>query len=323
MDNACGGTEQRPLVDEVAAGPPPYAATLDGEPPSTAMTMETSTSQESLGAAADRRHSGLDDRQRFQSSRHGEVQSAVFRREFWRSPLAVLLGFFCFILLATPPAIILYIECRSWYVLFKYGQKPCDQDLVFWLAIRNVMTITAPRMPAPGSEDLERAERQERAARCAATLWVSWLIVGFLWVHECVKCQTTNPELYNWVKFLTLFSLIVHILNIFFPLLFQLCVIIYHSMIARGWLKSPNAARDDAIERMEVLEFNPQLFGSLGVSRECCCCMEEFGVGREIVRTPCSHYYHRDCLKEWLRLAKTCPLCRNDIDAPAQPETVV
>jgi hypothetical protein len=33
-----------------------------------------------------------------------------------------------------------------------------------------------------------------------------------------------------------------------------------------------------------------------------------------IVKTPCGHYYHKDCLEKWLKLAQTCPLCRLNLD---------
>lgn len=27
----------------------------------------------------------------------------------------------------------------------------------------------------------------------------------------------------------------------------------------------------------------------------------------------CIHYYHADCIDEWLKINVTCPTCRNDI----------
>ena len=46
---------------------------------------------------------------------------------------------------------------------------------------------------------------------------------------------------------------------------------------------------------------------------ECCICMENF-VGTEIiVETECNHVFHKQCCREWLRQARTCPVCRMDI----------
>ena len=47
--------------------------------------------------------------------------------------------------------------------------------------------------------------------------------------------------------------------------------------------------------------------------RECCICMEHFTATDMIVETECKHLYHRNCLADWLRQARTCPVCRMDV----------
>ena len=44
----------------------------------------------------------------------------------------------------------------------------------------------------------------------------------------------------------------------------------------------------------------------------CPICLTEYQP-KDIVRTlpNCSHYFHANCIDEWLRLNTTCPLCRN------------
>jgi hypothetical protein len=46
---------------------------------------------------------------------------------------------------------------------------------------------------------------------------------------------------------------------------------------------------------------------------ECCICMENFVGTEEIVETECNHVFHKRCCREWLRQARTCPVCRMDI----------
>lgn len=46
---------------------------------------------------------------------------------------------------------------------------------------------------------------------------------------------------------------------------------------------------------------------------ECCICMEEFRPNDVAVETKCRHVFHESCCREWLRQARTCPVCRDDI----------
>ena len=46
---------------------------------------------------------------------------------------------------------------------------------------------------------------------------------------------------------------------------------------------------------------------------ECCICMEDFVGPEVIVMTECNHVFHKQCCREWLRQARTCPVCRMDI----------
>lgn len=48
---------------------------------------------------------------------------------------------------------------------------------------------------------------------------------------------------------------------------------------------------------------------------ECCICMEDFNQQHLIVETACKHVFHKQCCREWLRTARTCPVCRTDIPA--------
>ena len=54
--------------------------------------------------------------------------------------------------------------------------------------------------------------------------------------------------------------------------------------------------------------------------KECCICTEPFGPDKVIKQTPCSHYFHEECLKPWLRVSKLCPLCRCNLEDALFPE---
>ena len=47
------------------------------------------------------------------------------------------------------------------------------------------------------------------------------------------------------------------------------------------------------------------------MERECPICLESLIEG--IVKTTCSHFYHKDCLNTWKRTRHNCPMCRKKI----------
>lgn len=313
---AAAAGERQPLSSGAGGGS--YEATATG-------LMGHSSESLSGSAVEMRRQGSFEQRRQFQASREETWRRAMFSVESWRSPRNVF--FLCMLVLTlmVPPIFIICVELRSLYVMFAYTSLPCDQNLAFWLVVRNILTWLAPKMPAPNDPDEERATRQRSTARIAATFCTVWLIIGFYATTQAVTCPLTSPVLFEWVRFLAIFGILVHVLNIFLPFVLIFGAMLYQNLVSRGWLKSPNAASDKAIERMEAVEFDSEAFkgdSSAAVPAECCCCMEEFGEQKQIVRTPCVHYFHHECLKEWLKVAKTCPLCRSDLDKGEEPSPV-
>ncbi|KAK9765946.1 hypothetical protein K7432_005324 [Basidiobolus ranarum] len=46
----------------------------------------------------------------------------------------------------------------------------------------------------------------------------------------------------------------------------------------------------------------------------CCICLEEYEDGENLREMRCLHYFHVTCIDEWLKLNRTCPLCKRDIE---------
>jgi Ring finger domain len=44
---------------------------------------------------------------------------------------------------------------------------------------------------------------------------------------------------------------------------------------------------------------------------DCTICSTSFVVESTVVRLPCSHMYHPNCIDAWLRMHNTCPVCRS------------
>ena len=42
----------------------------------------------------------------------------------------------------------------------------------------------------------------------------------------------------------------------------------------------------------------------------CSICIDNIEIGESYTKLECSHSYHRECLKQWVEVKSTCPLCR-------------
>ncbi|KAK3427642.1 hypothetical protein EUGRSUZ_F03819 [Eucalyptus grandis] len=69
-------------------------------------------------------------------------------------------------------------------------------------------------------------------------------------------------------------------------------------------------AAQEAINMLEKMK--PDKSRSKGeVAESCSICFEEMKVLEvEVVRMPCEHVFHYDCIVRWLNTSHSCPLCR-------------
>jgi hypothetical protein len=104
------------------------------------------------------------------------------------------------------------------------------------------------------------------------------------------------------------------------PMAVYITIMMLVFLVNIGLISNQKAARTGTLERLEVVEYNSDVFAPPDAvddprpAPDCCCCTEAFCVTKPIVVTPCRHYYHKECIGDWLKLARTCPLCRSDLD---------
>ncbi|OQR96603.1 hypothetical protein ACHHYP_14628 [Achlya hypogyna] len=48
-------------------------------------------------------------------------------------------------------------------------------------------------------------------------------------------------------------------------------------------------------------------------SRECVICQVDIANGSQVIRMPCQHMFHSECLGQWLNIRNSCPICRVEI----------
>ncbi|KAG4132076.1 hypothetical protein ERO13_D08G009750v2 [Gossypium hirsutum] len=71
--------------------------------------------------------------------------------------------------------------------------------------------------------------------------------------------------------------------------------------INNGMVAATESSIKEMIEKIKV---------EAGDEEKCMICLEEVEVGFEASQMPCSHVFHDDCIKKWLKQSHYCPICR-------------
>ncbi|PIA62580.1 hypothetical protein AQUCO_00200528v1 [Aquilegia coerulea] len=59
-----------------------------------------------------------------------------------------------------------------------------------------------------------------------------------------------------------------------------------------------------AINELKKFEYDG---GDSIINKECTICFEDFQMGLEVTRLPCSHGFHGKCITTWLETSHLCP----------------
>lgn len=219
---------------------------------------------------------------------------------------------------------------QAW-LLYEYVEslKKCDAPLHIWvevllgLWIVRLLGTCIDRCICCWHPDPETPEPQPlrilfKNVGLAVFDFVWVVVMGLTWLGldgngSEPACRDVNPGMVKAAKTYIYFHMasVVYVWMNIIGLRQMLRV-----MMRRGLLKTSSAAPPDAIE-------NNTTFVSLDdsdieVIPSCPVCMEDFlknGQGTQaVVKTKaCGHIFHKQCLKNWLKTAKTCPICRHDL----------
>ena len=68
----------------------------------------------------------------------------------------------------------------------------------------------------------------------------------------------------------------------------------------------------DEINSIQEKKLKKHFKGKLP-DKNCSICLNDFCVGDHISYLPCCHIYHSKCIKKWLKISSTCPLCKVEV----------
>lgn len=169
----------------------------------------------------------------------------------------------------------------------------CSRSLAYF-----VPTVVSPALPF----------RVQLWAAALLAINVVWQICGLVWVLQSDRCYDVVPGLQ--ISYACLISCILILTAVS-----QLSVAGLAFIVDRLGLASPAGfdawySQEQILELCKQRKFDAVQFSNEGLATECPICMTEYTGGAPVVQTPCNHFFHPECLKNWGRRAHSCPLCR-------------
>lgn len=177
----------------------------------------------------------------------------------------------------------------------------------------------------------------DRYLRIVNAWLLVWFVIGSIWISDGGTCAATAPHLYR----LALALIIIYFALLFLPLTcfclivccLPLFIIVYRILLplSERERRRARAADQALISSLPCVPYappSPQGTSSefLGTSsnidnqprddeESCVICLCHYEPGELVCTLPCKHHFHADCISSWLRLDKSCALCKQDIDA--------
>jgi len=81
--------------------------------------------------------------------------------------------------------------------------------------------------------------------------------------------------------------------------------------------KGPPPASKKALRQLPTVVVSPEDLVDDN-NRECCICLEPNRLKDRVVRLPCAHIFHQECISDWLSRHCTCPVCRYELETEDQ-----
>ncbi|KAL0233241.1 hypothetical protein GEMRC1_011986 [Eukaryota sp. GEM-RC1] len=90
----------------------------------------------------------------------------------------------------------------------------------------------------------------------------------------------------------------------------------YETLLALDRCSAPeNGLRGHLLQHLPIFHFNKSLATGFSFSTSCAICLDEYTEGELLASLPCPscHAFHSTCIKKWLTMNRTCPLCKSNI----------
>jgi len=72
----------------------------------------------------------------------------------------------------------------------------------------------------------------------------------------------------------------------------------------------PPPAPEQSVNQLKEIQFNEENCQI----KDCAVCQEDYKNGEILLSMPCEHIFHKDCVKKWLSMHNSCPVCRKALE---------
>eukprot|EP00403_Amphidinium_massartii_P033772 CAMPEP_0178442614 /NCGR_PEP_ID=MMETSP0689_2-20121128/38292_1 /TAXON_ID=160604 /ORGANISM="Amphidinium massartii, Strain CS-259" /LENGTH=388 /DNA_ID=CAMNT_0020066239 /DNA_START=65 /DNA_END=1231 /DNA_ORIENTATION=- len=222
------------------------------------------------------------------------------------------------------------LTVRALWATLMYWDTPCDQPLRYYVFISWGYGSIAEKLINPKLRPYMQsrfgAEPWQMFLYACLTSVPSWIIFywGLSMVNKCSTCQDSNPTLYACVSSFIYFQIFAATIYFCIAYVFFLLA---HRLMLRLMSFNPIMSCVESVKKLPVVEeSSPDLLDPEdGRPKECCICLASLAGGTTrdtVVRTPCQHFFHMECLAGWAKAHLDCPLCRHRIGEPDKPSEV-
>jgi hypothetical protein len=223
----------------------------------------------------------------------------------------------------------------GWFVLAWWLAGVCDSQLLLWRWLAFYQAATLAELFVCGVTRMRRERIEEALDGCTrrgftkACLVVNSMLLTGLKVFWCIHMQAlvaatpVEPHCgHSLPRFMAFFTVIILLQMLLVEPMMKLGTrLSYWLAVMPGSLQLARGARPGTLESMQVVEYDASLFADTDEPSdarpqgECCFCLEEYCEDAVIVKTPCGHYMHKECLSRWLQTSYLCPICRGDLES--------
>ena len=76
-----------------------------------------------------------------------------------------------------------------------------------------------------------------------------------------------------------------------------------------------NESNIEGMPRYKIRQLETTLYRQKNIMQEeelCSICCVEYDKNEPVKKLKCGHFYHPQCIMQWLQINRTCPVCRRD-----------